>query len=177
MRDSRAGIDTRIASAITTSKWLPIPTVRHNHSQPHQTRQRNGAECTLARRKPGCKHGKMPTVPIDDDFDKRHSVSACEETKQAPAKWQDFLNRHRHRRQRGVLSIDTVLTHRGRSYRVYVQSRGAGLQRGLPTGSDNRWPANRGVRRSYGSRKGPEGEATSVAGRRCGGASSRGGAR
>src|SRR5215213_9695091 len=45
---------------------------------------------------------------------------------------------------------------------------------GLPTGSGNRRRANRGVRRSNEPETGPEGKATSVAGRRCGGASSHG---
>src|ERR687897_3856421 len=60
----------------------------------------------------------------------------------------------------------TGLTGPGCSYRVSVQSRGAGRS-GLPTGNGNRRRANRGVRRSHEPQTGPDSKATSVAGRRC----------
>ena len=68
---------------------------------------------------------------------------------------------------------DKGLTARTCSYRVSVQSRGAGRS-GLPTGNGYRRRANRGVRRSHGPQTGPDCKAMSVAGRRCGQASSHG---
>ena len=149
----------------------PTPWHRQPAHRQREVRQRHDATSTVTRGEPLGKHMKHLSVLVEDSCDKRH-------TRRVSVR---VIGDAQHsliivRRPGAIPSTEADergLTGRRCSYRVSVQSRGAGRS-GLPTENGNRRRANRGVRRSREPQTGSDNKATSVAGRRCGRVSSQG---
>src|SRR5687767_923527 len=157
----------RLAGAAAAAGWSPIPRHRIPACRGREVRQRHDATPTLPRGEPIGKHVKRLTVLVKNGCDKRHTTPDSAPSLSKARHSLDDREATRAPSPTREAGDEQGLTGFRCSYRVYVQSRGAGRS-GLPTGNGNRWLANRGVRRSSEPQTGPDSKATSVAGRRCG---------